>query len=67
MHVEQQCRLAAHRVQADRTGTVIGDRAIEASELRAQVVEDASGVDRTRRIARVERDQRAQVLQGIVE
>ena len=44
-------------------GAVIGHRYVEAGQLRAQVVEDAAGADGARRVARVEGDQRAQVLQ----
>ena len=65
--VEQVLRGAAHGVQADRTGTVVDDLDREARQLRAQVVEDATGGDRTRRIAGVEGHQLFQVRQGGVQ
>ena len=58
---------SAHGMEADCAGAVVGDVHVETGELRAHVVEDAVRADRTRRIARVEGDQRAQVLQGGVE
>src|SRR5690242_3626437 len=67
MHVEQQLRRSTHGVQADRTGAVIGERAVEAAQVRAQIFEDAAGIDRARRIARVERNESAQVRQSLVE
>ena len=62
MHVEHAERLAAHREQRDRAVAVVGERALEAGQLRAQVVEDPPRADAARRIARVERDQRGEVV-----
>src|SRR5574337_1240429 len=50
-----------------RAGPKVGDRHRETPQLRAQIVEDAAGVDRARRVARVETDQRLQVLQRGIE
>jgi hypothetical protein len=67
VHVEELLRPATYRVQADRTRAMVDRVAIEPGELIAQVREDAVGADRTRRIARVESDECAQVLQRCVE
>jgi hypothetical protein len=62
VHVEHARRLAADRQQRQRTVAVVGERAPEAGELRAQVVEDARA-DPPRRIAGIERDQRGEVAE----
>src|SRR5690606_15705007 len=52
---------SAHRVQRHRARAVIDQVDGETGQLVAQVREDAAGVDRARRIARVEGDQRGEV------
>jgi hypothetical protein len=64
VHVEQHARLAAHGEETHRAGAMVLDRPVEAMQLRANVFEDAVGIDRARRILRVERDEAAQVVEG---
>ena len=63
MHVEKDFRLAARRKQTDRTGTMIGNLDLETGQVSAQVVEDAIAVDRARRIARIEGNHGAQMIE----
>jgi hypothetical protein len=65
MHVEQVLRRAAHGVQADRTGAVVDHLDVEAGQVRAQVIEDATGGDRARRVAGVEGHQGLQVIERL--
>src|SRR6185369_12510710 len=67
MHVEQDARLATHGKNTYRTPAVIRNRPVESAQLRAHVLEDAVGADRTRRILRVEGDEMAQVLKRRIE
>src|SRR4249919_3323104 len=53
MHVEQPRCLPAHGEQRHRAGTMVDDIDAEARQVRAQIVEDAAGADRPRRIARI--------------
>ena len=55
VHVEQQRRPAAAGEQRHRAGAVVGDGHVEVRQLITDVVEDAAGIDRPRRIAGVER------------
>ncbi len=67
MHVEQVARLAAHRMQGHCAGAVVGYLHIESGQLRAHVVEHPTGADRTRRVTRVECDQRLEMRQRGIE
>ncbi|KAG1303346.1 hypothetical protein G6F63_016680 [Rhizopus arrhizus] len=65
MLVEQVLRRPAHGVQADRTRAVVDHLDVEAGQVRAQVIEDATGGDRTRRVAGVEGHQGLQVIERL--
>ncbi len=61
--VEHPPRRATHGQHRHRPGAVVGHLDIEPGQLRAQIVEQAARADGTRRVARVEPDQRLQVGQ----
>ncbi len=61
VHVEQVLRRTAHRIQADRTGAMVDHLDVEPGQVRTQVIEDATGGDRTRRVAGVEGHQGLQM------
>ncbi len=65
MHVEQVLRRAAHGIQADRAGAMVDHLHIEPGQVVAQVIEDATGGDRTRRVAGVEGHQCLQVIERL--
>ncbi len=65
--VEHPPRLAAHGEQRHRAGTVIDHLDIEVRQLRADVVEDATGGDRARWIAGVVGHQLFEMLENLVK
>ncbi len=67
MHVEHALRMAAHGKQRHRTGTVIGQVDLETWQLGTQGLEDAAAIDRARRIAGIERDQRFEMCEDVIQ
>jgi len=64
MHIEQGFRIATSGIQADRPGTMIDQIQLETGQMATQISKDAIGADVARWIARIERDQRAQMFKG---